>query len=533
MSNYRVMLVDDEEDVIHAIIKKIKWEELGFEITGYAHNGLEALEMAETGHPDVVMTDIKMPYMSGLELSRQLKEQYPTIKIIIFSGFDEFEYAKEAIRLEAEEYILKPIDSDELSQVFQRIKESLDQEIAERRDVQKLQNYYMDSLPLLQENFYGALIEGRVPGEKIDSYIADYQIQLSGPSFAIAVIHASTSSLPENISPVMMSVSLKNFAMEKMTKDWDPKFFSYHENTVMIASLPDKDMTRFTNDCDRFCRAAQRVLGTTVTIGIGRPVDKVNELSKSYAGAKDAVSYRVIYGTGHAINIAEIAPMEKETSISDEEALRHDVYKQIRLGTESSLESAADKYMDLALGSRNSIDKYNLFVMELISELYRFANKNQLEIEAFFGNMSDIYVRIQQMETTRLKGWFIDMCKKLQKGIQQGRSDSTRSFVRKAADYVQDNYDDPDLNIDKICNILGVSSAYFSTVFKKEMGTTFVSYLTDYRMERAMELLTETSFKTYVIAEKVGYLDANYFSYVFKKQYGSTPSKYRAELKQA
>ena len=109
------MLVDDEEDVIQAILHKMDWEAMGYMKPEYAHNGLEALDLAENHTPDVVMTDIKMPYMDGLELSRKLKEQYPNIRIIIFSGFDEFEYAKEAIRLEAEEYILKPIDAGELS----------------------------------------------------------------------------------------------------------------------------------------------------------------------------------------------------------------------------------------------------------------------------------------------------------------------------------------------------------------------------------------------------------------------------------
>jgi len=524
------MLADDEEDVIFAIMKKIKWEELGFEVVGYAHNGLEALEMAETTHPDVVMTDIKMPYMSGLELSKSLKEQYPTIKIIIFSGFDEFEYAKEAIRLEAEEYILKPIDSDELSAVFSRIKESLDQEIAAKRDIQKLQNYYMESLPLLQENFYGALIEGRVSERMLDAYMEDYQIKLEGPMFAVAVIHASTSHLPDNISPPMMALSVKRLAEERMSVGYYAKFFSYHEDTVLIVSLNAEDMTRFTDECDRFCRAAQRVLGALVTIGVGRLSDKIADIPKSYEGAKDAVSYRVIYGTGHAINIAEIAPLEEETSVSEEEELLHKVYKQIRLGSEESVGDVADKYMTLSLSCRNSIEKYNLFVMELISELYRFAAKNQLDETEILGDMSDIYSRVRQMEKWQLREWFVDVCKKLQSNIQQDRSASTKSFVQNAVYYVQENYGDPDLNIDKICSILGVSSAYFSTVFKKEIGKTFINYLTEYRMEKALELLTETDDKTYVIAEKVGYLDANYFSYVFKKQYGSTPTKYRAGL---
>ena len=191
MNKYKVMLVDDEEDVIQVIIHKMDWEKLGFVVQGYAHNGLEALEMAEEEQPDVVMTDIKMPFMDGLELSRRLKEQYPTIKIIIFSGFDQFEYAKEAIRLEAEEYILKPIDAEELRSVFERIHTALDQEFDEKQNINMLKNYYMESLPILQENFYTALIEGREPANTLSRDMMDYQISLEGPYFAVVILHNS------------------------------------------------------------------------------------------------------------------------------------------------------------------------------------------------------------------------------------------------------------------------------------------------------------------------------------------------------
>ena len=126
MSKYSVLLVDDEEEVIQVMLKKIDWEGIGFQVMGYAHNGIEALDLAEQEAPDVVLTDIKMPYMDGLELAHNLKIMYPTVRILIFSGFDEFEYAKEAIRLEVEEYVLKPVDADELRRIFTRIKASLE-----------------------------------------------------------------------------------------------------------------------------------------------------------------------------------------------------------------------------------------------------------------------------------------------------------------------------------------------------------------------------------------------------------------------
>ena len=179
MNLYSVLLVDDEEEVYSVIMKKLDWEAMGFRIAGYARNGVEALEMAEEIQPDVVMTDIKMPYMDGLTLSKKLKEL--------------FEYAKEAIKIEAEEYILKPINSNELREVFERIRTNLDRELDEKRNIEKLRAYYMESLPVLQENFYTSLIEGRIPASEIEKYLKQYQIPWSGPYY-ITYQHAGSTA---------------------------------------------------------------------------------------------------------------------------------------------------------------------------------------------------------------------------------------------------------------------------------------------------------------------------------------------------
>ena len=139
MEKYTVLLVDDEEDVIQVIMRKIDWEGLGFSVIGYATNGVKALEMLEEFQPDVVMTDIRMPYMDGMELSKRIRAEYPGTKILLFTGFDEFEYAKEAVHLEVEEYILKPLNSQELTKVFTHLKVKLDQEIDEKRNVEILE----------------------------------------------------------------------------------------------------------------------------------------------------------------------------------------------------------------------------------------------------------------------------------------------------------------------------------------------------------------------------------------------------------
>ena len=160
MTTYKVLLVDDEEEVRNAIEQRINWEELGFEVIGKAQNGVKAMEIAEKLQPDVVITDIKMPYMNGLELARNLKEENPGVRILILTGFDEFEYAKEAVHLEIEEYILKPINANELSECLKRLKNVLDKEREEKLNVRKLEQYYTDSLPVLQTNFFCSLVEG-------------------------------------------------------------------------------------------------------------------------------------------------------------------------------------------------------------------------------------------------------------------------------------------------------------------------------------------------------------------------------------
>ena len=530
MSLYSVLLVDDEEEVFQVIMKKLDWEGMGFRIAGYARNGVEALEMAEELSVDVVMTDIKMPYMDGLTLCRKLKEQYQKIKVIIFSGFDEFEYAREAIKIEAEEYILKPINSNELREVFERIKTNLDKEMDEKRNIDKLRAYYMESLPVLQENFYTSLIEGRIPEEQIEKYVKNYQIDLTGPYYVATVLHISTTN-PENvpIDPFLLTVSVKKLAEEQLTEKWGCKAVTYLGDILLITQLPDvDDITHFTDDMDRFCKMAKRVCKACVTAGIGHICNQLGQLSLSYQGAKNATSYRVLYGNTRAINIAEMDPHENVDE-HWEEAYIQKILKKVKMGEREPLEEAIEEFTVQMAKTKMSLQNYRILVMELIAEIFRFGSNHEINMEEVFGENSDVYNQALQLESTEdLGAWLTENCIRMQRQITNERQDTTKSFVTRAIEYVKENYAKQDLSIETICSYLNVSAAYFSTVFKKETGKTFINYLTDYRMEQAVELLLTRDEKTYVIAEKVGYSDPNYFSYVFKKQFGMSPSKYKA-----
>ena len=190
MSLYRIMLVDDEEEVRKAMIRQMDWERLGFTVVGDAENGQEALEKLEQLEPEVIMTDIRMPYMDGLTLTARIREKYPSIKILIFSGYDDFEYAQQAIKLNVAEYILKPVNGEELAEILNRIKISLDQEIEQRRNFDSLRESYLGSLPILRELFLNDLVRRTTDVDLVTPKLREYGIDiLDARKWLAAVIH--------------------------------------------------------------------------------------------------------------------------------------------------------------------------------------------------------------------------------------------------------------------------------------------------------------------------------------------------------
>lgn len=523
---YKVLLADDENDVLAVIRRKIDWSALGLEEPMEASNGVEALELAEKVQPDIVMTDIKMPYMDGLELARQLRSLYPDIRIIILSGFDEFEYAKEAVHLNAVEYLLKPVDSAYLTSVFRKITASLDQEHEERQNQKLLEQYYQQSLPVLQENFFTSLVQGHIPQEEIHKYCSTYQIALPGPYYAVAIFHTGSTVLPQGMQYILLVMSVRKLAEEKVSDHWQPHFFSFLNNLCMIVSLDSQQEIReLTDELDRFCRLAKSALKATVTCGIGHPCDSLSELSESYNGARQAVSYRVVYGSGQAINIAEVAPKESELSSAASDLELQNVFKQMKLENPEELRDAIHRFLNTSI-PRSSIAAYHLFIMELIGHLGRFARDNELDLEQAFGK-DPTTMDLQSRSPETLESWMTDVCLRMQKELSGHRRSSTESIVMKAKDYIQDHYNDPDLNLNSLCSDLGVSTSYFSTIFRRETGQPFISYLTEYRMNKAADLLISGNEKTYIVATQVGYSDPNYFSYVFRRRFGVSPSKYK------
>lgn len=529
MDLYKVLLVDDEPEVIEAVIRKMDWEGLGFQVAGYAQNGEEALEMAESNVPDVVMTDIKMPFMDGLTLSKRLKEKYGEIKVIIFSGFDEFEYAREAIKLEVEEYILKPIKLNELTVVFRRMKEVLDRERAEKINLHMLKEYYQKSLPIMQDQFYIALLEGRMEKGQIDNFRKNYQIELEASFYAVSVIQFQmTEEAAGTMERELMQFSMKRLADENLEPAYCLKGFLYFDQIVYITMLGEKEKIKeFTDTMDRICKMAKRILKMNATAGIGGVCETLETLCDSYAGAKNAAFYGEGRGGNQAVYIDYIQPETvANTDWCDKEIAS--IIREIRVGDKESLAQKIEDFIKYLKESKMPVSQFKITMLELSTELYKTTCAYEIDVAEIFGEDRDVYRVVNHFTTLEsMKQWLLESCLKIRRSVSRERTNSARILVDKAVAYLEENYGDSSLSVEKICSVLNVSAAYFCTIFKKETKKTFLNYLTDLRMENAVHLLEETEEKSYVISEMVGYAEANYFSYVFKKKYGMAPSKYR------
>lgn len=531
MMLYRVMLVDDEEEVIQAIIRKLDWAALGFQVVGHAKNGQDALEMLDT-LADIIMTDIKMPFMDGLTLCKNVKERYSNIHVVILSGFDDFEYAREAIKLEAEEYILKPINAKEMEDIFKRLKASIDKERSEKRDIQKLREYYLKSLPVMQEQCLTSLLEGKIEENQIANYLEMYQLELEANYYTTVVLHVDFSDYEKDdylpFEEQLMLVSVKQYVDEKMRPKWNFKSFLYLGKVVLLVMFEKaEDINTFTDHMDRVCKMTERVIGVSTLAGIGHISESFVTLPNSYESANTVITYLRPHEDSRAVCINELEPNLNHNPIMDMKSIQT-IIQQIKVGEKEQLTEAIEDFIVQLKSSNFTYQQFHIVSMEVITELYKLSGSYQLDLQQMLGTDIHIVSDIEKIGTIdRLETILKDTCFAIRNFIRKERQDSTQLLIEKAKTYIQDNYVNSNCTIEAVCDYLNISSCYFSTVFKKETGTTLINYLTDVRMEKAKELLKSTDDKTYVIAEKVGYAEPNYFSYVFKKKFQVSPSVYR------
>ncbi len=553
---YTVLVAEDEFEVREAIVSGTDWAGLGFRVTDSAENGQEAWELFAKGAPDLLLTDIRMPFMDGLQLAERVKRQYPGTRVVILSGYDEFEYAQRALKLSVDEYVLKPFSSGDLANVLAKVRTVLDEEAAEKRDVEQLREHYRRSLPVLRENFLATLMMRPLKRKELEEKSALYDIRLTGVSFQVAVVSLDTAGPREQgqTGAAMGNGPRKEQTPSTISEDQELLLFAslniaeeiaaarnlgrvfLHQGQVVLLTIAQEDDTHAVSSAtmaaaEEIRQAIERYLKQTVTIGIGVVIPEPAGLSYSYKDAVLALDYRVILGGNRVISIADVEQRHVE-KVRFDELKEQSLVRCLKTGTAEELKEIVEGLFQGLAEAPVSVKEYQLYLMEIVTAVLRAAKDADADLDDLFGEHMATLAELYRFRTlAEAKAWLLGICTRLMGSIAVVRQSALHNLVEEAVAYTRANYGDSELSINKVCGRLHISAGYFSSIFKKETKLTFVAYLLHIRMEAAKELLRTTDLRALEIAEKVGYAEPNYFSFSFKKHVGMSPKEYRSSIK--
>lgn len=537
---YRVLLVDDEILVRDAIRENINWMKLDCELVGDCQNGQEAAEFVKNNEVDIVLTDICMPYMDGMELSHFLHDNYPDIVIVIFSGFGEFEYAKKAIQYNVSEYLLKPVTAMELTEVLKKMKEKVDQHRNEKKHLENLtkvsQDYRKNAQMIRSKTIESLVTCSQDVRESIEQLEA-MQISLNAASYRVAVLDLDLYSdmyqidMEKQQESALMAFVLFNISDEIVSRENAGIAYQEGNNRVCILFLDDSTK-EFSNKVRNICKEIQKeiqdVIGMDVSVCIGNHVKHLEELILSYNNAFQALQYRYLLG-GKLLLDVENHQMGANISIYN---LLMELTEALKLGKKETTDLIFAKIEEEIKGALVEKSRACLYLNQIIRSIKTTYEMIESDEKKLSKGLDELLQKVTEEKTfEKAIGVVKEYAQQVMEVFLHLNSSSGQRQAIMAIEYIQNNYMDPELNLNSLCNYLCISVSHFSTTFKEVTGETFMDVLIRTRMQKAKELLENTTLKNYEIAEKVGFSDPHYFGISFKKMTGKTPTEYARDYR--
>ncbi|NLX65136.1 MAG: response regulator [Clostridiaceae bacterium] len=529
IKKWKVLIVEDEFRIGLMIKKLIKWDEIGLEFVGLAENGEIALNIIEKEKPDIVVTDIRMPKIGGLELISLAKQKNDNIRFVIITGYKEFEYAHKALRYGVNDYLLKPINEEELNKVLRKIQTELSQKHKEEENLIKTVSA---SKHIIKSRILNNIINTN-DKDLLNEIKNDYNLMLSGDTYRSFVIKLDYWDYEKHekkqdrltVEKIVSVVdkNLKSCVKEQLTCEKDNLYiyclinydFSQSKETKNIINNILSEIHAYLLNFELY----------EATIGIGPEVTEFAEISSSIQDAYRAVQNRIKVGTGRLIYSQSL---QLENQIEVEEFLRQ--YREkylmsIEVYSKESFEQYVSRIF-YRLHSMENIDFsccYDIAkeLIELFFDNIGLKNNEGTALKQFLFNAYQHCYTIGRLKDLLVKylGGYIDLC------LKQLKTETVKP-IRIAKQYINEHYNEK-IVLEDIANMVGLNPVYFSVLFKKETGLNFSDYLVNYRMDVAKNLLRSTNDTIVAIADSVGYKDARYFSQLFTKIVGIKPALYR------
>jgi len=527
---YKAILVDDEALIRDAVSKAISWNDYGFELTAACQNAKEAVEILKNDTPDLVITDICMPFMDGLELSKYIYENYPQVIVIIISGYDDFEYAKSAMHYKVSEYLLKPVTANEFSAILSKVKSDLDDQSEAEEYLNKIKQSYDESLPALKMRFLESLIsETPMPAEYISEKLDEFQPNLEGPYYCVAILNI----LKESESDENME-NISAFSIFTMAKDIIGSlgvgeiFQNSNEKSIIYFSgeKPENTFEIADSACREIHTMVSKLLKQSVNIVIGKPVYSLHKLPLSYQNALSLMRYFFLTGANQILKYNDFEQSSNDNTINRTE-WTNKILDFIKSNKKEELDFVLEQYIQALRNNHVTKPKAILYIQSVVLSIMNFLDNTVFYSDALFNEEQLLFDKLSDMEHLNEMGAALTkFCNIVSSDIHSKHEDYAQKQAQLAIDFIEKNYNQSDLSLADVCSHLAISTSRFSTIFKASTKETFVEALTRIRMEHAKDLLIHSSLKTYEIAERIGFTDPHYFSISFKKHTKMTPTEY-------
>ncbi|WP_424769235.1 response regulator [Paenibacillus sp. sgz302251] len=529
---FKVMIVDDERIVRKGIMTSINWSAYGIEIAAEAKNGQDALEKLKQCPVDLVLTDIRMPIMNGIELARSVRCKYPDIKLVLLSGYEDFQHAKEAMAIGIQHYLLKPVIAEKLVGILSGIR---DEERSRRmmKQGEFIRNkLFNENLPHIKSMLMNSLINKQTDINEVIEKAKTLKISLEGPAYQIMIIEVDDYSLfKERLSRREREAgmfAILNIAEEVLVSRFHC-FVSFGELGQLIGLINLPLGTNIIDICEELQLNLKRYLKLSVSIGLGQPVCLLTDVSRCYDQALSAIQEKAFYGKGAVIEFetehAAPLPAASRSHLFREEE-KQLAQCMLTLNVEG-LRETIQRSFDRFRTEMTSFERIKSCAIGLIFTMAQVLEEIGIDSERIFPSPFLPHIAVEKFEVVAdLEIWIKQITEQLIVLIEERAAGNCKKLVKEMMRYVSRNYDKP-IGLSEAAEHVSMTPSYLSKVFKDEMGMTFTKWLNQLRVEEAKRLLKHTWLKTYEIAEKVGYHDYKYFSLVFKRHTGYSPRDYR------
>ena len=540
----KIFLAEDEVVVRETIKRMIPWEELGFELVGEAADGEMALPLLIRQQPDLLITDIKMPFMDGLTLARLAKKEIPGLKVVILSGYDDFNYAKQAIGIGVEDYLLKPITKNALIERLSEIRSRYEHEKTQKEYYEKFQREMQAYEKNSSRDFFEALVGGSMDMMEVYKRAEKFGLDIVAEAYNVLIF---TMNCDEDFSGQRDEYS----SWEAESLELLENFFAGHSSAMLFRSNifsygvllkgQRETIEENTRACvDEIRKILSRQDGRREWfLAVGQSVDRLSQIQKSYHTASRAFSQRYLYDE----NILYYDEMETMEHPGGQAETEDNAYLQ-KVDVNALNPAILQKFLSNGLQeeTENFVKDYFYAIGQEPMESLVFRNYVILNVRfSVISFIKGLGCDTNEMESADTEEVLAESGKNMESAIayakkmisqaieirDQNSGNKNRSILKTAVDFIDSHYMDEEISLNTVANVANVSSNHFSALFSQNMGQTFIEYLTTLRMNKAKELLRCTGMRSSEIAGEIGYKDAHYFSYLFKKTQGMTPSDYR------